>query len=75
MSQLTIDIPSDVKEIMDRYPEINWSVIAEHSLQEYARKLALADKLTEKSEFTEEDAMELDKRIKAGLAKRYAAHR
>ncbi len=75
MLQLTIDIPADIKEIMDRYPHINWSDIAQSTLQEYARKLALADMLTEKSEFTEEDAMELDKRIKAGLAKRYAARR
>lgn len=72
---MTIDIPADVRAIIDRYPDVNWSVIAQHSLQEYARKLELADKLTEKSEFTEEDAMELDRRIKAGLAKRYAANR
>ncbi len=75
MSQLTIDVPSEIKAIMDRYPHINWQDIAQSSLQEYARTLALADQLTEKSEFTEEDAMELDRRIKAGLAKRYAPHR
>jgi hypothetical protein len=60
---------------MDKYPEIDWKEIAQQSVQEYATRRALADQLVENSEFTEEDAIELDKRIKAGLARRYGIRR
>jgi hypothetical protein len=40
-------------------------------LLEYARRLELADKILERSEFTEEDAAELDRLIKHGLARRH----
>ncbi len=71
MSTLTIELPADISRIMEKHPDINWSVLAQQSLLEYVRKLEVADQLTEHSELTEDDVMEIDERIKEGLARRY----
>ncbi|MEK7670873.1 MAG: hypothetical protein AAB344_01465 [Bacteroidota bacterium] len=72
MSQMTIDIPSDIRAIMDSYPDVNWQQIARHSVSEHAKKLKLLDELTKNSTLTEADVEELDKKVKRGLAERYA---
>ena len=72
MMQLTIDIPAEIKTIMDSYPSVNWQQIAFHSVSEYAKKLKLLDELTKNSTLTEADVEELDKKVKRGLAERYA---
>ena len=71
MPSMTLSIPEDLHRIIKTHNEIKWSVIARKAMWEYARKLELFDKILEKSEFTEEDAMELDKMVKRGLRKHY----
>jgi hypothetical protein len=71
MLQLTIDIPADIQKVIESHSNIDWETIAQQSLLDYARRLARVEALLEKSEFTDEDAVEFDKRFKAGLAKHY----
>jgi hypothetical protein len=71
MSTLTIELPAEVSGIMEKHPNVNWNMLAQQSLLEYIRKLELGDQLTERSELTEDDVMEIDERIKEGLARRY----
>lgn len=71
MLQLTIEIPADLRKVIESHPDIDWENIAQRSLLEYAQRLARVEELLEKSEFTEEDAVEFDKRFKEGLAKHY----
>ena len=71
MVQLTIDIPEDIQKVIESHSNIDWETIAQQSLLDYARRLARVEALLEKSEFTDEDAVEFDKRFKAGLAKHY----
>ena len=68
---MTLSIPEDLHRIIKTHEEIKWSVIARKAMWEYARKLEIVDQILEKSEFTEENVMELDKMIKRSLRAHY----
>ncbi len=71
MVSMTLSIPQELKKEMERFPEINWSVIAREAIK---RKLAILqemNKLLSKSKLTEEDAILFGKQITKKAAKRY----
>lgn len=68
---MTLAIPHDLYDIIKSHNEIKWNEIAFKAMLGYAMKLKLLDKILEKSEFTEKDAMEMDKIIKRSLRERY----
>ncbi len=71
MSNLTMAVPEDLQEIMERHKDIKWTEVARQAMWEKARKLELMDKLLAKSELTEQDAEEIGHKIKHGIAKRH----
>lgn len=71
MPTMTLSVPNDLYDIIKSHKEIKWSEIARRAMWEYAMKLNLLDKILDKSEFTEKDAMEMDKIIKKSLRKHY----
>ncbi|MDP2767991.1 MAG: hypothetical protein Q8O41_11195 [Candidatus Methanoperedens sp.] len=71
MPTMTLAIPHDLYDIIKSHNEIKWNEIAFKAMLGYAMKLKLLDKILEKSEFTEKDAMEMDKIIKKSLRERY----
>jgi hypothetical protein len=71
MPTMTLSVPNDLYDIIKSHKEIKWSEIARRAMWEYAIKLNLLDKILEKSEFTEKDAMEMDKIIKRSLREHY----
>ena len=71
MTNMTLAVPQDLHEIMKKYDTIKWNEIARKALWEQARKLELMDKLLSKSKLTEEDAMEIGRKINKGIAKRH----
>lgn len=71
MVNVTIAVSEDLKKLLDRFPEINWSEVARQAWLAKVRQLELLDKLTRKSRATDKDIEELAARIKKGLAKRY----
>ena len=72
MTNITFAVPEDLYEIMQRYKEIKWSEVARKALWDKARKLDLMDKLLAHSELTEEDALEIGRKINKGIAKRHS---
>lgn len=71
MTNMTLAVPEDLHEIMRKHNEIKWSEIARQALWDHARKLELMDKLLAKSKLTEEDALEIGRKINKGIAKRH----
>lgn len=71
MPTMTLAIPNDLYEIMKSHKEIKWNEIAFKAMLGYAIKLKSLDEITEKSEFTENDAMQMDKKIKKSIRKHY----
>jgi len=68
---VTFAVPEELHEIIRRHPEIKWSEIARKAMWEYAQKLELMERITSESWLSEKDALELDKKVKAGLRRRY----
>ena len=71
MTNMTLAVPEDLHEIMRKYDTIKWSEIARQALWNQARKLELMDKLLAKSKLTEEDALEIGRKINKGIARRH----
>lgn len=71
MVNVTFAVPKELHEIMRRHPEIKWSEIARKAMWEYAQKLELMERVTSGSRLSEKDVLELNKRVKAGLRRKY----
>jgi metal-responsive CopG/Arc/MetJ family transcriptional regulator len=71
MVSITLSVPEEMKKEMDERPEMNWSEIARQAIR---HKLDLLDKLDiimSKSKLTEEDAIELGRKVNKKAAARY----
>lgn len=71
MPNITLSIPADLHKLIKRHPEIKWSEIARKALFEYAQKLEVMERLTEKSRLTIQDVEEIDGIIKERVYKRH----
>ena len=71
MTTITIDIPADLLRVLETHPEIDWKTIAQKSLLDYAKKILLADKLTDESRLSQGTVDLLDEQIKSKLARHY----
>ncbi|MBS3143002.1 hypothetical protein J4464_06455 [Candidatus Woesearchaeota archaeon] len=71
MTNVTLAVPEDLHQIMQKHKDIRWSEVARQAMWEKARKIELMDRLLAKSELTEEDAERIGHKIKHGMAKKY----
>jgi ribosomal protein S12 methylthiotransferase accessory factor YcaO len=71
MSKVSVRVPEDLKESMDKHRKINWSEIARKAFREELKKIELADSIASKSELDAEDAEELGEKVKEGIADRH----
>ena len=74
MANITISVPKDLKVKMEKFPEINWSKLTSILLSQKIKRLELLKKLDEMladSKLTDEDCIELGKRLKKEIAKKY----
>ena len=70
MVTLTIAVPSELKQRMDSFAEINWSEIARQAFAEKIGDLEFLKKFKAKSTLTQEDAIRLGRKVNASLAKK-----
>ncbi len=71
MTNMTLAVPEDLKQIMERHKEVKWSEVARQAMWEHAKKLELMDKLASKSKLTDREAMEIGMKIKKEVSKRH----
>ena len=71
MTNMTLAVPEDLQEIMQKHKDIKWSEVARQAMWEKATKLELMDKILSKSKFSEKDALELGKKVNEAIAKRH----
>ncbi|MEA3458332.1 MAG: hypothetical protein U9R21_06595 [Candidatus Thermoplasmatota archaeon] len=71
MTNMTLAIPEELHNIIKKHKEIKWTEVARQAIWERARRLELMDKLLSKSELTEEDAVEIGRKIKHEIAKKH----
>jgi hypothetical protein len=63
MPTITVNVDDDLKDRMERHPEINWSEVTRQAIQEKIETLELMDELTSDSELTESDVVEIADKI------------
>lgn len=71
MPNMTLSLPEDVYRIVKTHKEVRWSEIARRAIEDYAKKIALLNTMTAKSELTEDNIMALDKNVKSGIQEHY----
>ncbi len=71
MPNMTLSLPEDVYKIVKTHNEVRWSEIARRAIEDYAKKIALLNAMTQDSEITEDDIVALDHKVKAGIQKHY----
>ncbi len=71
MTNMTLAVPEDLYQIMQKHKEIKWSEVARQAMFEQARKIELMDKILSKSTLTEKDVETISKKIKRGIAKKH----
>jgi hypothetical protein len=69
---LTLTVPKELKDIMDEFPEINWSEVARQAFKNKIEDLRFLTRFKAESKLTEEDAIILGRKVNKALAKRYA---
>ena len=63
MPTITVNVDDDLKERMEKHPEINWSEVTRQAIQEKIEALEVMDELTSESDLTESDVQEIADRI------------
>ena len=71
MPNITISVSEQLYKTIKQHKQIRWSEVARRAMEIYAQKLVMLDKLTAKSELTEEEAISIGKKIKKGIARRH----
>lgn len=74
MPNITLSVSKELKQKMDKLPELNWSETIREFLSEKVKRALLLkklDKLLEKSELTEEDCIRMGREAKKSMHKRF----
>jgi len=69
MTNITLAVSEDIRREMEMFPEINWSVIAREAIKKRIEMLKKFREFAKDSKLTEEDAMELGRKLKKGRFK------
>ncbi|WP_433631259.1 hypothetical protein [Halomicrococcus sp. NG-SE-24] len=71
MPTITVNVDDNLKEQMERHPEINWSEVTRQAIQDKIEKLELMDELTADSNLTEADVDEIAAKINESARRRH----
>ncbi|MGA9401156.1 hypothetical protein [Haladaptatus sp.] len=70
MPSITVNVDNDLKERMEKHPEINWSEVTRQAIRDKIENLELMDELTADSGLTDKDVDELAAKINESARKR-----
>ena len=71
MTTMTLAVPSELKNKMESFPEMNWSEVARQAFMQRLKDLEFLKKFKSDSTLTEKDALRLGRELNKNLAKRY----
>ena len=70
MTNITLTIPDELKEQIQKHEEVNWSAVMRKALIEHLRRIEIVESIASKSKFTNRDAEEIARKINSSLSKR-----
>ncbi|MEK6822667.1 MAG: hypothetical protein AABY13_02465 [Nanoarchaeota archaeon] len=71
MATMTLAVPDDLKQDMEEHADINWSEVARSAFKKRLTFIKFFKEFTKDSELTEEDAIELGRKVRKSLNQRY----
>lgn len=71
MVTMTLAIPSELKNRMDEFSEMNWSEIARQAFNQRIKDMEFLREFKKNSTLTEKDALKMGAELNKRLAKRY----
>jgi len=76
MVSITLSVPNRVRELMKRFPEINWSAFVRSSIEKKVEQLSWKEEMLANLKQEDESgytdlSIELGDKIKEGMWKRY----
>lgn len=75
MPNLTLAIPEEVKQKMEKFPEINWSEVARQAIIQKTKVLERMEMLLSKSKLTEKETLVLGQEVKERVWKHHRVKR
>ena len=73
MVSITLSVPEDLKLEMDAFPEMNWSAVAREAIRKRLLMLEKFKAFTRESTLTDEEALELGRKVSERAMKRHKA--
>ena len=74
MANITLSLPEELYQKLKNHPEIRWSEVARKAIQQYLDELELLDKLTSKSQLTDDDVRDLSDLIDTQVIEKLSKH-
>ena len=68
MTTLTLSVPTELKQKMDSFPEMNWSEVARQAFIQKIEDMDFLRRFKEKSKLTESDALKLGKEVSRAVS-------
>ena len=72
MSNITLSIPDELREDMQKLKVINWSAVAREAFEKKIVQLKILESFSKDSELTQEDALRLGRKVNEALSKRFS---
>lgn len=70
MTNITLTLPNELKEELQKHKEVNWSAVMRKALQEHLTRIEIAEAIAHKSKLTQKDVGEISKMINHNIAKK-----
>ena len=67
-TKVTFEVPTELRKLMDRYPEVNWSAVFREAVVRHARVIEAAQGILAEDE--DRRISELSRELKRGTAER-----
>ena len=70
MPTITLSVPKELKQEMEKSRFVNWSEVAREAIKEKVIQLQVLKEITSKSKLTEKDALSIGRKINKSMLKR-----
>ncbi len=71
MATLSVSVPDDMKDKMERMDEINWSAVARKAFEEKTKQVEFMHSIGNKSKLSKKDAEKIGDKINKNVSKRF----
>ena len=71
MPTITLSVPKELKKEMEKTKYINWSEVTREAIRKKVVQLKVLNSIASNSKLTDNDAIELGRKIKKSMHKKY----